>query len=234
MARAVEQALVGGTLSDRAYERLKHEILQGDLAPGARLGVRQLSDGYEIGVIPIREALQRLAGEGLVTAVGQRGFRVPLISLTDLLDVTRTRAMIESEAMRLSMRNGDDAWEANVVAAYHQLCKIEQAQGPVLDFPEWDRRNLAFHEALIAACQSSWLHRLRRTLHDQHRRYRYLSVHYSLDRRLVDEHTALYEAVLSRDEDAAAEILTSHIGHTATAVAKILQSQGENAGGSSA
>ncbi|WP_226801758.1 GntR family transcriptional regulator [Alkalilimnicola sp. S0819] len=214
-----------GTLSDQAYRRLKNDIVHGRLAPGTRLAVRQLSDSYEIGASPIREALHRLVGEGLVVAIGQRGFRVPPISLEDLHDVTRTRAMIEAEALRQSLRKGDDAWEANVVASFHQLSKLEREGDPSADFGEWEKRNQAFHQALVAGCDSRWMQRLRGILHDQHRRYRYLSIHNSSHRHVAEEHEALRDAAINRDEERATEVLMAHIGRTESTVVEILRDQ---------
>lgn len=209
------------TLSDRAYEQLKHDIVRGELAPGTRLAVRQLSQSYDIGASPIREALHRLVGEGLVLAIGQRGFRVPPIDVEDLWDVTRTRVLVETQALRESIERGDDAWEAGVVAAYHQLEKSEQAARR--DFTEWERRNQAFHEALVAASDSRWLKRLRDILHDQHRRYRYLSQQYTGGAdAAAEEHRALREAALQRDAEAACRVMRDHIEHTARNVEPIL------------
>lgn len=210
------------TLSESAYDRLKKDIIRGNLSPGTRLAVKQLSDSYEIGASPIREALARLVGEGLVLAIGQRGFRVPPIDLADLWDVTNTRVLIECQALRQSIEAGDDAWESAVVATYHQLEKMEN--NPDHDFAEWERRNQAFHEALVAASPSRWLQRMRSILHDQHRRYRFLSTRFEPGRNVANEHRALRDAALAHDADAAAEVLRSHIERTAHNVEQVLAS----------
>lgn len=208
------------TLSESAYERLKKDIIRGTLPPGTRLAVKQLSDSYEIGASPIREALARLVGEGLVRVFGQRGFRVPPIDLADLWDVTNTRVLVECQALRQSIEAGDDAWEANVVATYHQLDKMEYK--PDHDFAEWERRNQAFHEALVAASPSRWLQRMRAILHDQHRRYRFLSTRFEPSRDVAAEHRALRDSALARDADKATEVLRSHIERTAHNVEQVL------------
>lgn len=212
------------TLSDQAYDRLKRDIIRGTLPPGTRLAVKQLSDRYEIGASPIREALARLVGEGLVLVFGQRGFRVPPIDLIDLWDVTNTRVLIENEALRLSIEQGDDDWEAEVVAAYHQLEKMEHT--PDRDFAEWERRNQQFHEALVSACPSRWLKRMREILHDQHRRYRYLSKRFAPGRDVAAEHRALRDAALAGDVHTATDVLRIHIERTAHNVERVL-AQGE-------
>ncbi|MCS4502457.1 hypothetical protein KBTX_03437 [wastewater metagenome] len=208
------------TLSDRAYDWLKRDIIRGVWQPGSRLAVKQLSDHYGIGASPIREALARLVGEGLVLVFGQRGFRVPPIDLDDLWDVTNTRVLIENEALRQSIEHGDDAWESEVVAAYHQLEKLEH--DPATDFAEWERRNQRFHEALVAACPSRWLQRMREILHDQHRRYRFLSSQYAPGRDIPAEHRALRDAALAGDTGTAMSVLRVHIERTAHTVERML------------
>lgn len=210
------------TLSDRAYEWLKRDIILGVWRPGTRLAVKQLSEHYEIGASPIREALARLVGEGLVRVFGQRGFRVPPIDLEDLWDVTNTRVLIENEALRQSIEHGGDVWESEVVAAYHQLEKLEN--DPDRDFSEWERRNQRFHEALVAACPSAWLQRMRKILHDQHRRYRFLSIRFAPSRDVAAEHRALRDAALAGDVRSATEVLRVHIERTAHTVERVLAS----------
>lgn len=212
------------TLSESAYERLKHDIIHGALAPGMRLAVKQLSDRYAIGASPIREALARLAGEGLVQVFGQRGFRVPPINLADLQDVTATRTLIECEALRQSIAAGDDHWESTVVASHYQLQKFEQGQAH--DFALWEHRNQSFHDALVAACPSPWLARLRITLYDQHRRYRFLSTQFAPSRDVAGEHQALCDAALARDAATAVEVLRVHVERTAQTVKQVLDTGG--------
>lgn len=209
------------TLSSQAYEALKRDILNGVWLPGARLPVKYLSDHYEVGASPIREALARLVGEGLVLIIGQRGFRVPPIDLADLRDVTSTRVLIESEALRQSINLGDDAWESNIVATYHALEKLERDREHHL--LEWEKRNRQFHEALVAACPSRWLHQMRQILHDQHRRYRVLSNRFAPGRDVAAEHRALRDASIAGDIEKATNILKVHIERTANTVSRVIE-----------
>jgi len=203
----------GKTLSESAYDALRDDIIRGRLEPEAKLRIEELRQHYATGASPLREALNRLAGEGFVTTEGQRGFRVAPLSLKDLKDITRLRILLECEAITESMRRGDDAWEADIVAAYHRLSKFET--GLDQRFPEWELRNQAFHEALIAACDSVWLLKYRRTLYEQHKRYRLISVLEQDETRDVHrEHQAIMEAVLARDEKTACAATEAHIMRT--------------------
>ena len=76
------------TLVESSYNRLRSDIIAGKLAPGAKLRIEELREDYQIGASPLREALNRLAGEGFVTVEEQRGFKVAPVSLDDLQDLS--------------------------------------------------------------------------------------------------------------------------------------------------
>lgn len=210
----VAHSPTGKTLSESAYEALRADIISGRLAPDAKLRIEDLRQEYSTGASPLREALNRLAGEGFVTAAGQRGFNVAPISLNDLDDITRLRILLECEAMRDAIRQGDDAWEAGIVAAFHQWTKAHNTGTD--DVATWERRNQELHEALIGACDSALLLRLRQTLFEQHKRYRLISLlDYNETRDVHAEHEAIVEATLARDADAACAATEVHIRRTA-------------------
>ena len=116
-----EQVSGWDTLSERAANLLERDIIAGVHPPGARLGISDLVQRYEIGATPLREGLSRLISRGLIVGIGQRGFRVADVSREDLLDITRMRTVVEIEALRLAMSQGDDAWEAGILSALHQM-----------------------------------------------------------------------------------------------------------------
>ena len=99
------------TLIERAYVQLRDDIIEGRLAPGAKLHVGHLKDRYGVGVSTLREAITRLVSDALAVAEGQRGFRVAPIAIEDLEDLTRLRVHIEIDAMRLSIRDGVPVFE---------------------------------------------------------------------------------------------------------------------------
>src|ERR1700685_85966 len=117
------------TLSERAASLVERDIIAGDLAPGARLGIVDLAQRYEIGATPLREGLSRLISRGLIVGIGQRGFRVAEVSREDLLAITRMRTGVGIEALRLAMAEGDDAWEAGIVSGLHQMGRDIQRTG---------------------------------------------------------------------------------------------------------
>ena len=188
------------TLSDHAYERLRADILDGHYPAGSKLAIHSLRERYQIGASPLREALNRLTADGFVSLIGQRGFRVTPVSLSDLRDVTRLRVFFETEALRDSIVSGDDTWEAGVVAAFHRLSKVDSTR--YQDMAAWEARNADFHDALVAACPSPRLLQFRQNLYDQHKRYRSLSTNSMVGARdIPQEHREMMELALARDAD---------------------------------
>lgn len=205
------------TLVEFAYEAIRRDILNGVLAPGLKLRVEVLKDEYGVGSSTLREALSLLIADALVTSEGQRGFRVAPISVEDIRDIADMRKMLESKALRDSIVLGDDEWEAGVVAAYHRLSRVEERiyEDPRGLSGEWEDRNSAFHEALIAACPSRWLRHFRDMLYHQSERYRRIAlVDRTIPRNVHEEHEAIMKAALARDADAACRLIEIHIDRT--------------------
>lgn len=209
------------TLADQAYKAMREDLLGGSLAPGSRLRLGEIQLRYGLGMSPVREALMRLASEGLVVAEGQRGFSVASISLDELHDVTRTRERIEGLAMRDAILHGDADWEAEMMAAFHRL-----ARSPVPANAEdveiantWEARHREFHQALVSACGSPWLLRLHTQLmehSERYRRVRLFNVTPSavLLRDVEKEHEDIMKAVLARDGDRACALMEKHLRRT--------------------
>jgi DNA-binding GntR family transcriptional regulator len=216
------------TMIEAVFKQLREGILDGKHPPGSRLRVEQLRQEFGVGASTIREALSRLMSEALVTTEGQRGFRVAPISLEDFRDIAEMRKMLEILALQSSIKNGNDDWEAGIVAAYHRLSKVEERLGdnPNEVATEWGDQNKAFHNALIAACGNKWLLNFRKMLHDQSNRYLRIAVtDQTIPRDVHGEHEAIYKATLSRDAEAVAVLMAQHIDRTVSVISQKLQDQ---------
>lgn len=214
------------TLSDRAHFALRQDIVSGVLAPGTRLRIAKLTKDYEIGASPMREALSKLSSEFLVQFEAQRGFSVATISAQELRDISQIRCDLESEALTRAIARGGDAWEGNIVAAFYNLGKADRRRRNNLDTgsTEWEDRNRQFHEALVAACDSLWLKRLRELLYYQHERYRRISLkNPNPNRDLQAEHQAIMDATLDRDTEQAVYLSKEHIDRTTKAVLNVIE-----------
>lgn len=209
-----ERVEEGRTLAASVFARLRADILSSKLAPGTKLRFERLREDYHVGLSPLREALSRLVASGLVTTVGQRGFRVATVSRSDLLDVAMVRKQLEGSALRRSIGFGDDTWEARVVAARHRLALLERGSSGIDTANEefWEDRHRDFHQALISACGSPWLLHLTALVNDQFDRYRRISVENSLSGHPTSlAHQEMMEAALAREADRAVALLDQHI-----------------------
>jgi DNA-binding GntR family transcriptional regulator len=200
-------------LVEQAFTRLRQDVLAGTFEAGAKLKLDELQSAYGYSSSPLREAL-RLAQEGLIRADERRGFRVAPISEDDLADITRMRVMLDVPALREAIAHGDDAWEADILAAYHRLEKVESrlGDGPVILDNDWSQLHRAFHLALVAACPSLRQRVWGASLFDQAERYRRFSArHRKTARRKSNEHKKIMDATLRRDADTACVLLEEHI-----------------------
>jgi DNA-binding GntR family transcriptional regulator len=224
MADAAARADSGGqTLSSGIAARLREAISSGGIAPGAKLRLEDLRTAFGVSLSPLREALSRLSAEGFVTLEDQRGYRVAPVSLDNLDEVTRLRALVETFALGESIAAGDEKWESGIVARLYRLNKLGQASARQPDVSAWEAAHRDLHHHLISGCGMALLMQFSSTLHDLSDRYRRIF----LDERPVDpdvtrEHSEICAAALRRDAAAACELLRQHIERTGRNVSGML------------
>lgn len=216
-----------------AYQRLRREILHGELLPGERLRVADLQARYRLGLTPIREALMRLSSEGLVDNSANRGARVRRTTIAELRDLMETRRKVEAWCLTQSMAKGNAEWEAEILSRLHLLARAALPDSPqdLARAEEWEKLHRAFHFALVAACGSEWLLRIWNMLVDHSERYRKLRLLHrgaamADVRDLNAEHGAIARAVIDRDSATALDLMDRHLRRTEEAVARLLVEQG--------
>ena len=217
------------TRSSEIYFDLRGAILDGVLVPAAKLNVRELSDRFETGLSPIREALNRLATEGLVHHTDNRGFVVSPVSVPELKDLTQARCWMNEIGIRRSIELGDSAWEESVLLGCHRLSRTPRTapDGSPAPNPAWNQAHKAFHQALISACGSNWLIETCSQIFDSAERYRSLARLAGVSRQDPrDEHREIMTATLERDADTAARLLNDHFRRTADLVLTVVGERG--------
>jgi DNA-binding GntR family transcriptional regulator len=168
---------------------------------------------YRVSFSTLREGLSRLASEGLVVAVGQRGFRVAPVSIKEMMDLTEARVLVEREVLRRSMARGDDAWRHSLLSAFQHMDQLPEQQS---SSAEWNSAHAAFHEALGAACDSPVLKEIRANLFDRGQRYRRLAAAgRTSSRNNSHEHREIMAAAFGSDSEQACLLIERHIRRTA-------------------
>jgi len=199
------------TAGEKAYRRLRSDIIVGRLAPSQKLRLEPLKAAYGISVSTLRELLNRLTSEGLVVAESARGFEVAPVSADNFKELANLRLLLESHALQRSFALGDMDWEGRVVAAHHKLATLERRTlaGDRSGLELLKRYDCEFHQALLSACGS-------RTLLDAHaavfdKYVRYLMIAVIFRDAAAPEHKKLLECALKRDAKTAQSILSAHI-----------------------
>jgi DNA-binding GntR family transcriptional regulator len=204
-----------GTAASSFYARLRSDIITGVLASGQKLRLAELCRRYQIGSSPAREAMNRLAAEGLLVQTDHRGFTVPIISRDDLVELTRTRCWIAEIALREAIRAGDETWEDGIVLALHRMDRLSSTSNTSHSDERirLEQAHRSFHAALISACPSKRLLFYSEQLFDQADRYRSLAraLNDVLKRRdRTQEHHEIARLTIARDVDRAPALLSQH------------------------
>lgn len=210
----------GSGRAEVVYGAIRSDILSGRLEPGVRLPFAGLVERYQSSVGVIREGLQRLLEQGLVTSEPRLGFFVITVGADELRELTTARTEIEILALRYSIQDADTEWEAQLLAAHHRLACAHQYDADANGFTDgWARAHAAFHQTLLAGCGNRHILAAALSLRDAAELYwRWSAPHYDRDRDIAQEHRDIADAALARDATRASELLTTHICRTTDAL----------------
>ena len=196
------------TLWQRVHEHLREEILAGRLQPGAELAEVALSQQLGVSRGPIREAISRLAAEGLVTVRPRRGAVVRSLSKEEFLELYQVREALEMMAVKLAVpRLGPEDFA--ILQGLIETMARHAERGEVAEFFQ---ANLAFHGHLFTASGNEKLQEFYRQLIGQMGRYRMrsLTLRGNLQRSIA-EHGAILRAAKRGDAERAAHLMSEHI-----------------------
>jgi DNA-binding GntR family transcriptional regulator len=196
------------TLSQRVYDHLRGEIFEGRLEPGAELAEVALADQLGVSRGPIREAIGRLAAEGLVTMRPRRGTVVRSLSADEFLELYQVREALERMAVQLAVPQltAEQLEELQALNERMQDAAAREDLGAFFD------ANLAFHAYLLEASRNATLQQVYRQLLGNLGRYRLRSVSLRGNlNRSVAEHAAILRAAKRGDAHRAAQLMAEHI-----------------------
>ncbi|WP_131781142.1 GntR family transcriptional regulator [Legionella gresilensis] len=198
------------TKTTQITQKLREDILSGYFPPGTKLQLQILKKKYGVGFSPLREALSRLTTNGLVHFKEQCGFCMPTLSLDELYDIYTNRMRIENIALELAIENGDEHWEAEIIACWYRYAKFMKTNDP-LDSYVWHAMEKEFSSTLIKACKSPWLLKMKDILYENAARYHFLCLsRHNTNRETIfayiNDCQDLVNAVIARDKIKALKI----------------------------
>jgi DNA-binding GntR family transcriptional regulator len=195
------------TTQEHAVEGLRRAILGGELRPGQRVPQEELADRIGVSVVPLREALRVLEGEGQVTYRSRRGYFVTELRAEDLAEIYALRGVLEAQAARQVLPALDEAAFARMEAAAAE-CASAGAAGDIATELAANRR---FHFALLTHPDHPHLLRLIRLLWDSTEAYRALYYNSPRERAAADEaHERIIAAARAGDADTLVAELDAH------------------------
>ncbi len=205
-----QQPIVRAALHDEAARRLRHMILEGQLAPGSRISERTICEQLGISRTPLREALKVLASEGLVELLPHRGAQVSTLGREDIDHMFEIMGSLEALAGELACGRITDAELAAIHDAHEQMAGhyARHERG------EYFRLNQEIHERIVAAARNPVLANVYNSLSARIRRARYqANLSPERWRQAMEEHEAILIALTERDGPRLSHILKEHLLH---------------------
>ncbi len=204
--RAVAPAIP--LLTDRAYERIKHDIMTCAITPGTEVSEPQLCTHYRLGKAPVRMALIRLAHDGLLRAIPRRGYMVTAITLKDIHDVFELRLMLEPQAAHMAAGKVD----VQRLRVLDEACRPGYQSDDIKSITRFLEANKAFHVAIAQATGNGRLAIMVSQLLDQMTRLLHLSLGLrNRSQEMQHEHRALVKALARGDSETAERISREQI-----------------------
>jgi len=196
------------TLSEQAYETLRAMIVRGEMPPGTRLSEPELTMRLVVGRTPLREALLRLAQDGLVAIYPQSGSFVTQISLTQLEEAQFVRERLECGIIRRVATRADK----RALSGLRQLLQRQEQAAGEDDAEQFHELDEALHESFcaIAGWPDVWrlIHRSKVHMDRVRRLSLPLDGHMPL---LIEQHRTIVDAVTSQDADGAEAAMRGHL-----------------------
>jgi len=200
--------------------RLRQRIVEGQLAPGAKLNERELAELLNVSRTPLREAIRMLAAEGLVELLPNRGAVVAQMSAQDVADTFEVIAGLEGQSGELAAQRITEAELAEIRALHYEMMAAYTRR----DLPTYYRLNAQIHTQINAAARNPVLAQTWRTVNARLQALRFRS---NFDeakwKRAVKEHERMVELLAARDSAGLRALLVEHLMHKRDAVLELMK-----------
>ena len=195
-------------LTDRAYERIRHDIITCALAPGTEISEPQLCAQFRLGKAPVRMALIRLAHDGLVRAFPRRGYMVTPVTVKDIHDVFELRLMLEPAAARMAA----GAVDTQHLRSLDEVCRAGYQSNDIRSITRFLDANKAFHVTIARATGNTRLAGAIEHLLDEMTRLLHLGLGLrNRSQEMQQEHRTMLKALARGDGETAERISREEI-----------------------
>lgn len=202
-------------LHQQAALRLRQLIVEGAIAPGAKLNERELAEQLQVSRTPLREAIKMLAAEGLVELLPNRGAVAAQLSAQDVADTFEVIAGLEEQSGALAAERIAEGELAEIRALHYEMLAAYTRR----DLSTYYRLNAQIHDRINAAARNPVLTRTYRQVNARLQALRFRS---NFDerkwQRAVAEHDAMVEKLAARDAAGMRTLMRQHLEHKRDAV----------------
>jgi DNA-binding GntR family transcriptional regulator len=210
-------------LRQQVLDGLRRAIIEGRLAPGARLIERELTEMMRVSRTVIREALRQLESEGLIAIIPNRGPVVRALTLAEAKDLYQIRAVLEGLAARLFTDHADEAR----IKKLAQALEVVVSAYATADAQQVLETKNRFYEVLFEGARSETLSSMLGTLHARIWRWRALGLSHpersaQRSKESIRNLRAMLAAIKKRDTDAAERITRDEANRAAAEVMRLL------------
>lgn len=199
------------------YDELRAGLMWGRWKSGERLIPQHLKEEFGCTNSVLREAMLRLAGEGLIDSEKNHGFRAVSHSHETFREAAHLRLILEREAVEMSLKKGDFDWEMALTAAHQKLAYVEKQMLETKDATafvrHWSLQDWEFHSTVMSACGSDLLMRAYKSAFDTFRMYAVSTFpNYGFSQEITaKEHQDIYEAAIKRDVPGCIAAIERHV-----------------------
>lgn len=211
------------TISEEVYEFLRRELLTASFQPGEVLREIDLSTRLNVSRTPVREAIKRLAQEGLLEVLPSRGARVRELTASEAANTYEVRSVVEGKAASLAAQY---ATPENVAELRRLLAEINAIDDA--DYPAHLAADNAFHLAIANMSQNDVLIEVIDMLNSRITRTKIITRRTNPSQATAQQHRAIVEAIARGDSAAAAVAMKDHIDSYRTMIVALLDKPQEN------
>ena len=202
------QSIRPSALPDHVYAVLKQQILSCVLKPEERLIEKNLCEALSVSRTPLREALNRLSHEELLSFQPHSGYRVAAITLEGFKSLIELRAIVEPQAAALAAERAT----SEDISQLRALASLPYDPNDESGFVEYCRANARFHLTVVRTARNTKLENIVMSALDLYQRPTYLRIGRQLDaQNPSSKHLAITEAISRHDSSTAKDIMLSHI-----------------------
>jgi DNA-binding GntR family transcriptional regulator len=209
-------------LHEAIFQKLRSLLVEGVIPPGSKLNERELAERLNVSRTPIREAIRRLAADGLVELITNRGAIAIQLSKADVIHTFEVIAQLEAYSGELAAKNISDASLSELEALQYEM----MASYARRDLSSYYKLNLRIHSLINQSANNPILSQLFSQVNARIEALRFRSNQDGLKwEKAVQEHQEMINALKARDSERMRKVMISHVHNKRDVVMQLLESE---------